>query len=51
MNFFVMILLWQHILFLVQGGLPARETTYTNTGYAATTILLQKVHILTRDFS
>ena len=31
--------------------LPARETTYTNTGYAATTILLRKVHILTRDFS
>ena len=48
MNFFVIILLWQHILylctlFLVQRGkwtcLPARETTYTNTGYAATTIL------------
>ena len=31
--------------------LPARETRYTNTGYAATTILLRKVHILTRDFS
>ena len=39
MNSFVIILLWQHILylytlFLVQGGkwtcLPARETTYTN---------------------
>jgi len=25
--------------------LSARETTYTNTGYAATTILLRKVHI------
>ena len=24
---------------------------YTNAGYAATTILIQKVHILTRDFS
>ena len=58
MTFFFIILLWQHIctLFLVQGGkwtgysqftcLPARET-----GYAATTILLRKVHILTRDFS
>ena len=31
--------------------LPARETTYTNTGYAATTILIRKVHILTREFS
>ena len=56
MNIFVLILLWQHILylctlFLVQGGLPARETTYTNAGYAATTILIRKVHILTRDFS
>jgi len=39
------------MLFLVQGGLPARETTYTNTGYAATTILIRKVHILTSDFS
>ena len=32
-------------------GLPARETTYTKTGYAATTILIRKIHILTRDFS
>ena len=31
--------------------IPARETTYTNAGYAATTILIRKVHILTRDFS
>ena len=31
--------------------LPARKTTYTNTGYAATTILIRKVNILTRDFS
>ena len=31
--------------------LPARETTYTNAGYATTTILIRKVHILTRDFS
>ena len=31
--------------------LPARETTYTNAGYAATTILIRKVHILTSDFS
>ena len=31
--------------------LPARETTYTNARYAATTILIRKVHILTRDFS
>jgi len=45
MNVFVIILLWQRILylctlFLVQGGKwTQRETTYTNTGYAATTIL------------
>ena len=49
------ILLWQHILFLVQGGkcLPARETTYTNTQIQymlPQQYYNEKVHILTGDF-
>jgi len=47
MNFFFIILLWQHILYVVSRAgrqvestcVRARETTYTNTGYVATTIL------------
>ena len=59
MNFFVTILLWQHIMylftsFLVQGGkwthlestcLHARETTYTNNDMLAQQYYNEKVHI------
>ena len=59
MNFFVIILLWQHIctLFLVQGGKwqvhlpPCTRNNVHKCRICCTTILIRKVHILTRDFS
>jgi len=43
MNFFVLILQGGKWTLQVESTcLPAQETTYTNTGYAATTILKRK---------
>ena len=57
MNFFIIILLWQHImylctLFLVQGGKWTHEKQRTQIqDMLPQQYYKEKVHILTRDFS